>query len=103
MTNYFKVYLQRKDGSYFKQIVKSKEEVRKIIDNTEAMNYYKYIVVRRIKGNTDIPVASGYFSKEVKVVVVDNLETDYKIVAGQVVIDNQGKLIKEKNKEEEER
>ena len=102
MTNYYKVYLQKKNGSFVKQTVKKKEQVRQIIKGAEGMNYYRYIVVKSIKGGADIFAESGYFTKEARVVVVDRLDVDYKIVAGSVIIDNRGKLIKEEREEERE-
>ena len=103
MTDYFKVYLFRKDGTCFKQKAKDKETVKNILRHAQQIGYYKYDVIKRIKGGADIPVGFGYFTEEATVVLVDNIDTPYKIVCGNVVIDDRGRLIKDKAREELER
>lgn len=98
MTNYFKVYLKGNKG-YQKVIAKNKAEVMKILNQAKKEGYMSYLIIKRIKPSTDVPLARGDFSKECKVVYVDGLDTDWRVVGANVV--NWDKY--KKAKEDEER
>lgn len=98
MTNYFKVYLKSKQG-YQKVIAKNKAEVIKILNQANKEGFMSYLIIKRIKPNTDVPIARGDFSKECKVVYVDGLDTDWRVVGANVVDWDKYK----KAKEDEER
>ena len=98
MTNYFKVYLKSKRGTQ-KVIAKNKAEVIKILNQANKEGFVSYLIIKRIKPNTDVPIARGDFSKECKVVYVDGLDTDWRVVGANVV--NWDKY--KKAKEDEER
>ena len=84
MTNYFKVYLKSKQG-YQKVIAKNKAEVIRILNQANKERFMSYLIIKRIKPNTDVPIAQGNFSKECKVVYVDGLDTDWRVVGVNVV------------------
>ena len=84
MTNYFKVYLTSKKGRQ-KVIAKNKAEVLKILNQANKDGFMSYLIIKRIKPSTDVPIARGNFSKECKVVYVDGLDTDWRIVGSNVV------------------
>lgn len=98
MTNYFKVYLKSKRGTQ-KVIAKNKDEVIKILNQANKEGFISYLIIKRIKPSTDVPIARGDFSKECKVVYVDGLDTDWRVVGANVV--NWDKY--KKAKEDEER
>ena len=98
MTNYFKVYLRSTKG-WQKVIAKNKAEVIKILNNANKEGFMSYTIIKRIKLSTDVPIARGDFSKECKVVYVDELDTDWRVVGANVV--NWDKY--KKAKEDEER
>ena len=98
MTNYFKVYLTSKKSRQC-MIAKNKAEVIKILNQAKKEGYMSYLIIKRIKPSTDVPIARGDFSKECKVVYVDGLDTDWRIVGNMVV--NWDKY--KKAKEDEER
>ena len=97
MTNYFKVYLKSKQG-YQKVIAKNKAEVIRILNQANKEGFMSYLIIKRIKPSTDVPIARGNFSKECKVVYVDGLDTDWRVVVANVV-----NYSKYKENEEEER
>lgn len=97
MTNYFKVYLTSKNGK-IKVIAKNKAEVIKILNQAKKEGFMSYLIIKRIKPSTDVPIARGTFSKECKVVYVDGLDTDWRVVGGNVV--NWDKYKKAKGDEE---
>ena len=84
MTNYFKVYLTSKNGR-IKIIAKNKAEVLKILNQANKDGFMSYLIIKRIKPSTDVPIARGNFSKECKVTYVDGLDTDWRIVGANVV------------------
>ena len=84
MTNYFKVYLTSKNGRQC-VVAKNKIGVINVLNNAIKEHYLSYLIIKCIKGNTDIPIARGDFSKECKVVYVDGLDTDWRIVGANVV------------------
>ena len=84
MTNYFKVYLKSKQG-YQKVIAKNKAEVIRILNQANKEGFMSYLIIKRIKPSTDVPIARGNFSKECKVVYVDGLDTDWRVVGYRVV------------------
>ena len=98
MTNYFKVYLKSKK-KYQEVVAKNKAEVINILNNANKTEFISYLVIKRIK-NTDVLIGSGTFSKECKVVYVDGLDTDWRIVGTNVVDWDKYKKAKE---DEEER
>ena len=98
MTNYFKVYLRSTKG-WQKVIAKNKAEVINVLNNANKEGYMSYTIIKRIKQGTDVPIARGTFSKECKVVYVDGLDTDWRVVGANVV--NWDKY--KKAKEDEER
>lgn len=98
MTNYFKVYLTSKNGRQC-VIAKNKAEVIKILNNANKEGFMSYLIIKRIKPSTDVPIARGSFSKECKVVYVDGLDTDWRVVGANVVNWDKYKKVKE----EEER
>ena len=98
MTNYFKVYLDGKNGKT-RYIFKKKRDVINLLNEANQKGYYAYTIIKRLKQGTDIPVARGTFSKECEVVYVDELDTDWRIVGQNVV--NWDKY--KKAKEDEER
>ena len=97
MTNYFKVYLKSKQG-YQKVIAKNKAEVIKILNQAKKEGYMSYLIIKRIKPSTDVPIARGNFNKECKVTYVDGLDTDWRVVGVNVV--NWDKYKKAKEGEE---
>lgn len=97
MTNYFKVYLKGNKG-YQKVIAKNKAEVLKILNQAKKEGYMSYLIIKRIKPNTDVPIARGNFSEECKVTYVDWLDTDWRVVGANVV--NWDKYKKAKEGEE---
>ena len=106
MTNYFKVYLKGNKG-YQRVIAKNKAEVIKILNNANKEGYMSYLIIKRIKPNTDVPIARGDFSKECKVVYVDGLDTDWRIVGANVKKYNlfyktKDKIVEKKNVTKEE-
>ena len=98
MTNYFKVYIKPKDKGYKKIIVKTSDEVRAILQEAQKRGYERYLIIKRLKQSTDQPIAQGTFSKECKVVEVDGLDVDWRVVGVNVV-----DWDKYKKNEEEER
>lgn len=83
MTNYFKVYItDYGSGKTIKTIVKTPNEVRKLINQ---VNNGKYQVIKRIKGGTDVPVGLGFVSNGAKRVLNDHIDTDYRVVERNVV------------------
>ena len=97
MTNYFKVYLTGRKGR-IKVIAKNKAEVIKILNQANKEDFISYLIIKRIKPSTDVPIARGNFSKECKVTYVDGLDTDWRVVGANVV-----NYSKYKENEEEER
>lgn len=97
MTNYFKVYIKGNKG-YQRVIAKNKAEVIKILNQANKEGFMSYLIIKRIKPNTDVPIARGDFSKECKVVYVDGLDTDWRVVGANVV--NWDKYKKAKEGEE---
>lgn len=97
MTNYFKVYLTSKKSRQC-VIAKNKAEVIKILNQANKEGFISYLIIKRIKPSTDVPIARGDFSKECKVVYVDGLDTDWRVVGANVV-----NYSKYKENEEEER
>jgi len=98
MTNYFKVYLTSKKSRQC-IIAKNKAQVLRILNQANKEGFMSYLIIKRIKPSTDVPIARGSFSKECKVVYVDGLDTDWRIVGQNVV--NWDKY--KKAKEDEER
>ena len=97
MTNYFKVYLKSKQG-YQKVIAKNKAEVIRILNQANKEGFMSYLIIKRIKPSTDVPIARGNFNKECKVTYVDGLDTDWRVVGVNVV--NWDKYKKAKEGEE---
>ena len=97
MTNYIKVYLTSKKSRQC-EIAKNKAEVINILNQANKEGFMSYLIVKRIKPNTDVPIARGDFSKECNVVYVDGLDTDWRIVGANVV--NWDKYKKAKEGEE---
>ena len=93
MTNYFKVYLTSKKSRQC-IIVKNKAEVIKILNQANKEGFMSYLIIKRIKPSTDVPIARGDFSKECKVVYVEGLDTDWRIVGANVVDWNKYKKAK---------
>lgn len=98
MTNYFKVYLTSKKSRQC-VIAKNKAQVINILNQANKEGFMSYLIIKRIKPNTDVPIARGDFSKECKVKYVDGLDTDWRVVGANVV--NWDKY--KKAKEDEER
>lgn len=98
MTNYFKVYLTSKKSRQC-IIAKNKAQVINILNQANKEGFMSYLIIKRIKPNTDVPIARGDFSKECKVVYVDGLDTDWRVVGANVV--NWDKYKKAKEEEEE--
>ena len=96
MTNYFKVYLTSTKGRLC-VVAKNKAGVINVLNNANKEGFMSYLIIKRIK-NTDVPIARGNFSKECKVKYVDGLDTDWRIVGGNVV--NWDKYKKAKGDEE---
>jgi len=94
MTNYFKVYLTSKNGRQC-VVAKNKAEVIKILNQAKKEGYMSYLIIKRIKPSTDIPIARGDFSKECKVTYVDGLDTDWRVVGANVVDFDKYKKAKE--------
>ncbi len=97
MTNYFKVYLTSTNGRQC-VIARNKAGVINILNNANKEGFISYLIIKRIKGNTDVLIARGNFSKECKVTYVDGLDTDWRVVGANVV-----NYSKYKENEEEER
>ena len=97
MTNYFKVYLTSTKGRQC-VVAKNKAEVIKILNQAQKEEYISYLIIKRIKPSTDVPIGRGNFSKECKVTYVDGLDTDWRVVGANVV-----NYSKYKENEEEER
>lgn len=94
MTNYFKVYLTSKKS---RQCVsaKNKAQVINILNQANKEGFMSYLIIKRIKPSTDVPIARGDFSKECKVVYVDGLDTDWRVVGANVVNWDKYKKVKE--------
>lgn len=84
MTNYFKVYIKGNKG-YQKVIAKNKAEVIKILNQAKKEGFMSYLIIKRIKPSTDVPIARGDFSQGCKVTYVDGLDTDWRVVGANVV------------------
>lgn len=84
MTNYFKVYLKNNKG-YQKVIAKNKAEVLKILNQANKDGFKKFLIIKRIKPNTDVPIAMEDFNKGCKVTYVDGLDADWRVVGHKVV------------------
>ena len=97
MTNYFKVYLTSKNGRQC-VVARNKAEVINVLNNANKEGFMSYLIIKRIKPSTDVPIARGNFSKECKVTYVDGLDTDWRVVGANVV-----NYSKYKENEEEER
>lgn len=97
MTNYFKVYLTSTKGRQC-VVAKNKAEVIKILNQANKEGFMSYLIIKRIKPSTDVPIARGNFNKECKVVYVDGLDTDWRVVGANVV--NWDKYKKAKEGEE---
>jgi hypothetical protein len=97
MTNYFKVYLISTKGRQC-VVAKNKAGVINVLNNAIKEHYLSYLIIKCIKGNTDIPIARGNLYKECKVTYVDGLDTDWRIVGVNVV--NWDKYKKSKEGEE---
>ena len=97
MTNYFKVYLTSKKSRQC-VIAKNKAQVINILNQANKEGFMSYLIIKRIKPSTDVPIARGDFSKECKVTYVDGLDTDWRVVGANVV-----NYSKYKENEEEER
>lgn len=98
MTNYYKVYLRNNKGTE-SYVLKKKIEVVNLLNKANKQGYISYIIIKRLKQGTDVPITRGNFSKECKVVYVDGLDTDWRVVGANVV--NWDKY--KKAKEDEER
>jgi hypothetical protein len=86
MTNYFKVYIETKGKKRRCAKVKTSKEVLKLLNIAQSRGYEKYSVVKRIKQSTDVPIAMGKpFLKECKIVYVDGLDVDWRVVGNRVV------------------
>ena len=96
MTNYFKVYLRSTKGRLC-VVAKNKAGVINVLNNANKEGFMSYLIIKRIK-DTDVTIARGNFSKECKVKYVDGLDTDWRIVGGNVV--NWDKYKKAKGDEE---
>jgi len=83
MTNYFKVYLTSKKGRQC-VVARNKAGVINVLNNANKEGFISYLIIKRIK-DTDVPIARGNFSKECKVVYVEELDTDWRIVGANVV------------------
>lgn len=94
MTNYFKVYLTSKKSRQC-VIAKNKAQVINILNQANKEGFMSYLIIKRIKPNTDVPIARGDFSKECKVVYVEELDTDWRIVGSNVVNWDKYKKFKE--------
>ena len=90
MTNYFKVYLKGSSGIE-RHILKKKEEVIGLINKANKQGYESYIVVKRLKQGTDVPVSRGTFDKECEVVYVNGLDTDWQVEGSLVTVRNRKK------------
>lgn len=102
MTNYFVVKVKPKKGSWKVKKVKKVEEALKILERAKMLHYERYAIIKNLKNPpTDVPLASGYFSDECKVVEVEDLDVDYRIVGHQVVIYDQYIKSKKKGQENE--
>jgi len=84
MTNYFKVYLTSKKGRQC-VVARNKVGVINVLNNANKEGFMSYLIIKRIKPNTDVPIARGNFSKECKVTYVEGLDTDWRIVGANVV------------------
>lgn len=98
MTNYFKVYLKSTKG-YQKVTAKNKAEVLRILNQAKKDGFMSYLIIKCIKGNTDVPIARGNLYKECKVKYVDGLDTDWRIVGANVVNWNKYKKAHEGDEE----
>lgn len=83
MTNYYKVYLTSTKGRQC-VVAKNKAGVINVLNNAIKEHYLSYLIIKCIKG-TDVPISRGNLYKECKVKYVDGLDTDWRIVGGNVV------------------
>ena len=86
MTNYFKVYVKPRDGGWKRTNVKTSKEVKAILREAQCRGYERYMIIKRLKRKTDVPIAQGSFPNECKVVEVDGLDVDWRVVGANVVI-----------------
>ena len=99
MNKFFKVYLKEKDKGWKRKDIKTSSEVKEILRKAQEDGYERYLIVKRIEQQTDIPIAHGFFSKECKVVEVDNLDVDWRVVGTNVVLWDKYKERKEREEE----
>ncbi len=83
MTNFYKVYLTNTKGRQC-VVARNKAGVINVLNNANKEGFESYLIIKRIK-DTDVTIARGMFSKECKVTYVDGLDTDWRIVGGNVV------------------
>lgn len=95
MTNYFKVYLKPLDGGWERTDVKTSKEVRKILQRGLNDDYERFLVIKSLENRADVIIAGGCYSKKCKVVYVDGLDTDWRIVGANVVDWDKYKKFKE--------
>jgi len=82
MTNYYKLYITSSKGNTSKSKYKWSSEVRKEIRQIKDGSY---IVIKRIKGNADIPVGRGYWNGKELIICDDRLDVDYRVVGANVI------------------
>lgn len=82
MTNYYKLYITDSKGHTSKDKYKTSVEVRNVISN---LKDGRYLVIKRLKQSTDVPVASGYWNGHKMVILDDRLDVDYRVIGHNVV------------------
>lgn len=84
MTNYFKVYLKGNKGTQ-RYIFKKKEEVIAFINKANKLDYYSYLIIKRLKQGTDVTIDRGTFDKTKDKIFIKNLDKDWRVVDNMVV------------------
>lgn len=75
----YKIYANKKVGGYdFISTAKEEQDIEKQVNSIDRKTYRSYLIIKN-DGNGDEIYKSQEFSKECKVELVDDLETDFEV------------------------
>lgn len=81
----YKIYAEKKMGGYdLISTTGTKTAINKIVNSIDKKIYRSYLIVERIN-NGDQVIAKEEFTKECKVELVDDLETDFEVKTTTIV------------------
>lgn len=81
----YKIYAEKKIGGYdLISTTGTKTAINKIVNSIDRKIYRSYLVVERINDGDQV-IAKEEFTKECKVELVNNVETDFEVKATTVV------------------